>query len=64
MITFNFLSRNKKKCAQDEERAAIVKANGSAKETKVEDGENGTEEDKINTSVSVPNGAEVVDAQC
>lgn len=65
-VLFMLRKRNQKKCAQDEERAAIVKTNGSIKETKVGEGENTGEENTSDVPTILPNGTEevVADARC
>ncbi|XP_034244946.1 uncharacterized protein LOC117647335, partial [Thrips palmi] len=65
-VLFMLRKRNQKKCAEDEERAAIVKTNGSIKETKVGETENALEENTTDIPTVIANGAEdvVADARC
>ncbi|KAK3925409.1 CUB and sushi domain-containing protein 3 [Frankliniella fusca] len=56
-VLFVLRKRNKKKCSEDEERAAIVKTNGATKETKIDESEIGAE-DKTGEITTLPNGAE------
>lgn len=65
-VLFILRKRNQKKCAQDEERAAIVKTNGSVKETKVGEAENTLDENTTDIPTTLRNSTEdaIADARC